>query len=201
MLEAILGYNITDAWNVGIGGRYWAWNMRDGTLTVDQLGGARPIAAPARFNAERYGVFVQTSYKWGGTAPATAGPAFPTEAATPMNWTGFYVGGHVGGGWSGDHWSHPFGSTSFPSIPGTINVAGFGDAIRATGPLGGGQLGSMCKTASWCSVCKLMPARPTCVARTRVSPALAAPTASASSIRSAPSPAGSATPRTARWHT
>ena len=30
MLEGILGYDITDAWNVGIGGRYWAWNMRPG---------------------------------------------------------------------------------------------------------------------------------------------------------------------------
>jgi hypothetical protein len=57
-----------------------------------------------------------------------------------MNWTGFYVGGHMGGGWSDDRWSDPFASTV--GALGFINVAGFGDATRATGPLGGGQIGA-----------------------------------------------------------
>jgi opacity protein-like surface antigen len=60
-------------------------------------------------------------------------------AATPMNWTGFYVGGHLGGGWSNDHWSDSFGSA--PSGLGAINIAGFGDTTHATGPLVGGQAG------------------------------------------------------------
>jgi opacity protein-like surface antigen len=73
----------------------------------------------------------------------------PVVVATgPVNWTGFYVGGDVGGGWSDTRWSDPF-----PSMPGslmdTINVAGFGDHIHATGPLGGGQLGANWQTGLW----------------------------------------------------
>jgi opacity protein-like surface antigen len=144
MLEASLGYAVTDAWNVGIGGRYWAWNMRTGTVTFDFLGstGPPPIE-PARFSSERYGVFVQTSYKWGDTAAAAAAARIPTNAplvaAAPMNWTGFYVGAHLGAGWSNGRWSDPLGST--PADFGLFNVAGFGDAIHTTGPLGGGQVG------------------------------------------------------------
>jgi hypothetical protein len=33
-------------------------------------------------------------------------------ASAPMNWTGFYIGGHLGGGWSDAQWSDPFGSTT-----------------------------------------------------------------------------------------
>jgi opacity protein-like surface antigen len=61
-------------------------------------------------------------------------------AAGPMNWTGFYVGGHMGGGYSDDRWSDPFGSTV--NAAGSVNVAGFGDTTHATGPLGGGQVGA-----------------------------------------------------------
>jgi opacity protein-like surface antigen len=153
MLEAILDYAITDAWNVGIGGRYWAWNMRTGTVTFNQLGSNQPpLIEPGRFNTERYGAFVQTSYKWGDTtraAPAAA--ALPTKApilaAAPMNWAGFYIGGHLGGGWSNDRWSDPFGPT--PGTFGAINFAGFGDRTHATGPLGGGQIGFNLQTGSW----------------------------------------------------
>jgi opacity protein-like surface antigen len=137
MLEAILGFNITDAWNVGIGGRYWAWNMNTGTETFNFLGAPPPTANQlARFTSERYGMFAQASYKWDDTTPAAKASVL---AGAPMNWTGFYVGGHMGGGWSDDHWSDPFGST--PSGLGAINIAGFGDTTHATGPLGGGQVG------------------------------------------------------------
>jgi hypothetical protein len=52
-------------------------------------------------------MFVQSSYRWGDTTPVARGFA---EASAPKNWTGFYVGGHLGGGWSDDRWSDPFGS-------------------------------------------------------------------------------------------
>jgi opacity protein-like surface antigen len=136
MLETILDYGITDAWNVGVGGRYWTWNTRTGTTTFNFLGAPPPIVEPSRYNSERYGMFVQSSYQWGGAAPAAR---TYVAAAAPMNWTGFYVGGHVGGGWGDDHWSDPFGSA--PSGLGAVNVAGFGDTTRATGPLIGGQVG------------------------------------------------------------
>jgi opacity protein-like surface antigen len=146
MLEAILDYRVADGWNVGIGGRYWAWNMRTGTTgTIDLTPGAGPQPDQLqRFATERYGVFVQTSYRWGDTT-ASAVPVMPTKApyrAAPMNWTGFYVGGHLGGGWSRDRWSDPF-----PTAAG--NIAGFGDFTRANGPLAGGQIGADVQFGAW----------------------------------------------------
>jgi opacity protein-like surface antigen/outer membrane protease len=153
MLEAILGYAVTEAWNVGVGGRYWAWNMRTGTETFNFLGSSDPpLIEPARFYTERYGVFVETSYKWAGTTPPpAAGAPIPTKgpavAAAAMNWTGIYIGAHLGGGWSNDRWSDPFGST--PGAFGFFNVAGFGDTTHATGPLGGGQIGYNVQSGQW----------------------------------------------------
>jgi opacity protein-like surface antigen len=152
MLEAVLDYKVTEAWNIGVGGRYWAWNMRDGTTIFNFLGATTPpIVEAVRFNSERYGVFVQTSYHWGDTTAAAAYARMPTKgppiAAAPMNWTGFYIGGHVGGGWSDDRWSDPFGSSL--SGRGGIDVAGFGDKIHAAGPLVGGQVGINWQNGQW----------------------------------------------------
>ena len=47
MLEAILAYDITKHWNVGIGGRYWAWNTRDGTEIFNFLGSTGPAPSLA----------------------------------------------------------------------------------------------------------------------------------------------------------
>jgi opacity protein-like surface antigen len=156
MLEAILDYNITDAWNIGFGGRFWAFNMRSGTTTFDFLGASGNFVEPIRMWSDRYGVFVQTSYKWGNTTPAVVSPVMPTKAppilvAGPMSWTGFYVGGHVGGGATDDRWSDPFATTIvfFPPFFLFPNVAGFGDTIRATGPLAGGQVGFDWQNGQW----------------------------------------------------
>ena len=92
-------------------------------------------------------MFVQSSYKWGDVTPATAS-AMPVKApAAPMNWTGVYVGGHIGGGVSDDRWSDPFGSS--PGLGGTTNVAGFGDSTHGTGPLGGAQIGVNWQSGRW----------------------------------------------------
>src|SRR5262249_41732808 len=52
-----------------------------------------------------YGAFVQTSYKWGDTTrPAPAAAALASKApvvpVAAMSWRGFYIGAHLGGGWS-----------------------------------------------------------------------------------------------------
>ena len=150
MLEALLDYKVTDMWSIGVGGRYWAWNMNNGTFTATFLTGGAPSVAQARFDNERYGLFAQTSYHWGDTLPSAASIAMPTKASVlataPINWTGVYVGGHMGGGWSDDRWSDPFGSMV---AAGGVDVAGFGDQTHATGPLGGGQIGANWQTGSW----------------------------------------------------
>lgn len=65
MVEGILSYDVTDHFNIGIGGRYWAWNMNTGTETFLMLSSPPPAVEIARFNAERYGVFLQSSYRFG----------------------------------------------------------------------------------------------------------------------------------------
>ena len=58
-----------------------------------------------------------------GYETVSAGPA-------PFNWSGAYIGLHMGGAWGEAQVSDPFGSSIF------------GDNIRTPGPLGGGQLGA-----------------------------------------------------------
>lgn len=131
MLEAALDYKVTPAWNVGLGGRYWTWNMRTGSTFFNFLG-SEPASEPARYTTERYGVFLETSYDWDETCKQPI-----IVCSDPIDWTGIYLGGQFGGGWSTDNWSDPFGSTR---SGGFLNVAGFGDTIRATGPFGGGRI-------------------------------------------------------------
>jgi opacity protein-like surface antigen len=154
MFEAVLDYNITDAWRVGVGGRYWAWNVNTGTATFDFLGVPGPATVePARFTTERYGVFLQSSYRWDDSPPLpyAIGAAMLTKApiAAPewINWSGFYIGGNLGGGFSDGSWADPFPSTIGPR--GFVNVAGFGDETHATGPLGGGQIGANWQIGHW----------------------------------------------------
>jgi opacity protein-like surface antigen len=151
MLETMMDYKVTSAWSIGVGGRYWAWNMNTGTNTATSLTGGAPAIHQARFDNERYGLLVQTSYRWDDTVPSAVSAVVTTKALgiarAPMNWTGFYIGGHMGGGWSNDNWSDPFGSTVVAG--GGVNVAGFGNQTHATGPLGGGQIGANWQTGRW----------------------------------------------------
>jgi hypothetical protein len=66
-LETILSYYVTDYFDVGVGGRYWAMWTTSGTDTCTGCAGLGVVSpsSPARFNTERYGVFLQASYKFG----------------------------------------------------------------------------------------------------------------------------------------
>jgi opacity protein-like surface antigen len=63
-LEAILSYDLTDRFNVGVGGRYWAFWIPKGETANFSNGGTGGIAAQT-FSAEQAAVFVQASYKFG----------------------------------------------------------------------------------------------------------------------------------------
>ncbi|MGB7178217.1 MAG: outer membrane beta-barrel protein, partial [Xanthobacteraceae bacterium] len=147
MMEAFFDYNVTPHWNVGIGGRYWAWNMRQGTqeFIFETFGSGTPFPEPNVPNADRYGVFVQSGYHWDDTT-RPAGDADTLAAVRPMNWSGFYLGGHLGGAWSNAGWSDPFGPTIHSGFE---NVPYFGDLTQAHGPLGGGQGGLDWQTGPW----------------------------------------------------
>ena len=144
MLEGDLDYRITDSWSVGVGARYWAYNMRNGTVGFDFLGFPPVFNEPIRVNAERYGVFFQTEYRIGGS-PGAVGTT-PAAPSTPANWTGVYAGGNIGGGWSNSRFSDPFGPTSRGI---GLNYARFGDKIHAPGPIAGGQIAANWQTGHW----------------------------------------------------
>jgi opacity protein-like surface antigen len=67
-LEAILNYDFSNRFSLGLGGRYWAmWG--DGTFTCTGCGGVgvtSPTPNPERISTDRYGLLVQGSYKLGG---------------------------------------------------------------------------------------------------------------------------------------
>jgi opacity protein-like surface antigen len=149
MMEAFFSYNVTPYWNVGIGGRYWAWNMRQGTdeSITRTLGQGVPAPEFDAYNTDRYGVFVQSGYHWGDTTRPAGASAGTLAELRPMNWSGVYVGGHLGGAWSDARWSDPFGPT--PGTHGAENAPGFGDLTQAHGPLGGGQAGLDWQTGQW----------------------------------------------------
>jgi hypothetical protein len=59
-LEAILSYMVTDKFSVGVGGRYWYFTTNSANTQFP--GVASP--SPMKFYAERYGGFLQASYKF-----------------------------------------------------------------------------------------------------------------------------------------
>jgi hypothetical protein len=62
-LEAVLSYQVTDAFNLGVGARYWRMEVDDGRMRFDQVT-AGGVPQVLDFETERYGVFVQGSYKF-----------------------------------------------------------------------------------------------------------------------------------------
>jgi opacity protein-like surface antigen len=68
-LEAILSYDVTPAFNIGAGGRYWAmWT----TEAYTSFGGAPCPCQTLPSKTERYGMFLQASYKFGAPVAVIA---------------------------------------------------------------------------------------------------------------------------------
>jgi opacity protein-like surface antigen len=128
--EAILSYALTDQWSIGAGGRYWYF----ATTSAHTQFPTAPFNSPVKYYSERYGGFLQASYKFDGAARAPAAAGAASAASMPVNWTGFYVGGHLGAGFGRSNWSDPFGPTSI------------GDEDRVGGALAGGQVGANYQT-------------------------------------------------------
>ncbi|MEZ5819337.1 MAG: outer membrane beta-barrel protein [Xanthobacteraceae bacterium] len=76
-----------------------------------------------------------------GVASAADLAARPyTKAPPPVvavyNWTGFYVGGHVGGAWTNEEWVNTANNTAFGDL-----APGQGFRQRGSGVTGGGHIG------------------------------------------------------------
>jgi hypothetical protein len=69
-LEAMLSYAFTNALSAGVGGRYWNIHTNPGHATVDFPDIAAPTQLSLTFKTQRYGVFVQSSYKFGQLQPS-----------------------------------------------------------------------------------------------------------------------------------
>src|SRR5262245_63831697 len=68
----------------------------------------------------------------------TKAPVRTAPVIAPVHdWTGFYVGGHVGNGWGEKDWSNP---EADPSVRGADHVNGF---------MAGGQIGLNWQTGLW----------------------------------------------------
>ncbi len=121
-VEAILSYAVNDRLSIGVGGRYWYFTT---TSAASQFPSAA-ASPPLKYTSERYGGFVQASYKIGDAGRLDLAEAEPVAA---VDWTGFYVGGHLGAGKGRDSWSDPF------------PAAATGDRVATGGALGGAQVG------------------------------------------------------------
>lgn len=75
-----------------------------------------------------------------GAASAADLAARPYTKAPPIaavyNWTGFYVGGHVGGAWTNEEWINTANTTTFGDLG-----PGLGIRQRGSGFIGGGHIG------------------------------------------------------------
>ncbi len=94
--EALLSYYVTDRLSFGVGGRYW------GLWTTDGQFSGTPPGPPRFYRAafEQAGVFVQTSYLFGGDDTRTTPMYYKAPSATARNdWRGFYAGIVGGGDW------------------------------------------------------------------------------------------------------
>jgi len=67
----------------------------------------------------------------------------PPPAVVIFTWTGFYFGGHVGGGWG-----HKSESPSAYNFGGPI-ITPASTSVDVSGWLGGGQIGAMYQAGSW----------------------------------------------------
>ncbi|WP_225709348.1 hypothetical protein [Bradyrhizobium cenepequi] len=66
-MEGILSYFITSNFSVGIGGRYWGmWTKKDSDVTCTGCDGVGAVTGPgpAKYSMERWGTFLQASYKF-----------------------------------------------------------------------------------------------------------------------------------------
>lgn len=129
--EAILSYAVSERLSVGIGGRYQFLTTTDGSTHFPTIADN----SPQKQYSERYGGFLQTSYKFGDVQDrldqatnAQAADKVPPPA--PVNWSGIYIGGTIGAGLGRSRYADPF--------PAPV----WGDDADLGGATAGGQFGA-----------------------------------------------------------
>jgi opacity protein-like surface antigen len=145
-LEGVVSYDVTPNFNVGVGGRYWYFQANGKNHWEQTLSGVlfSTPSAPLQTTSERYGVFVQAGYKFGGAGsgdPRANPLAFGKVEPSPHNWNGLYIGANVGYG---------FGDSGVTQLSAASPVAAIFQGLAAIptsqkadvgGFMGGGQVG------------------------------------------------------------
>ena len=80
--------------------------------------------------------------------PAKA-PVYKTAPAPMFNWTGVYVGGQIGYGWSDSHWLSNHFDGIGPCVGGGFIIPCDPVDQNSKGFVGGGQVGARWQTGSW----------------------------------------------------
>jgi opacity protein-like surface antigen len=141
-IDALVHYQITDAFTVGLGGRWWHI-QGDGSSHFEQvLPGA--FAQPIKIEQDRFGLLAQASYKFGET-PIAAGAGYGKapyyKAVIPaFHWSGLYAGVNIGYGANRDDVNiNP--ESGEAGLATALGDSPTGLNVRDRGFLGGGQIG------------------------------------------------------------
>ena len=75
-VESVLSYAMTENFDIGVGARYWALRASKAHVTFPGL----PVASPLPSRDNRFGAFLQASYRFGESTPKPAeGPPLTTN--------------------------------------------------------------------------------------------------------------------------
>ena len=130
--EAVLSYAVTDRFSVGLGGRYWFFATDEAHTQFPGLAELSPM----QLYAERYGGFLQASYRF-GDRDRSVDLAEGEAPRAPVNWTGLYAGGTLGAGFGRTTYADPF------PAPVSGDMADLGGAVL------GGQVGANYQVGSF----------------------------------------------------
>ncbi len=103
-LEGLVSYEVTPAFTIGAGARWWRAETANGRFHWENtiMGATFGVpSAPLPMALNRYGVFVQAAYTFGKTAGEAPGPVpfLPfLGAGAPRDWSGLHVGFNLGRG-------------------------------------------------------------------------------------------------------
>jgi len=64
-LQGSVSWQLTDAFSVGVGARYWRMRAKGSADLEQMIGYPNAVAQPLAFTTERFGAFVQTAYRFG----------------------------------------------------------------------------------------------------------------------------------------
>jgi opacity protein-like surface antigen len=141
-LEGLLSYDLTPRFNVGVGGRYWQFSAPGKDYGESRVG---RLSTPIYSFSQRYGVYLQAGYRFGGPGDPTGagdfGPLFGKAEPEPHEWGGVYLGGHVGYGFAAAKDTTLAARSPEAAILQSDARAPFSQRSDIAGFVGGGQIG------------------------------------------------------------